>query len=210
MLLAQALYTWGASERLRLTADPSALQKAVEALQERTALSLCPPDIGHPTSLQGQVAFLVADQSRHPQHRPVQMGNAGFHAALLKIHNFKAYTRLAMGSQSAFEGAGYTQQNGSAQGRQEEPQKQCLRQAEGMRTRLHPTLHSPFPAPDLCPRQVPFSSSPEVPGHKLTPGTLTATRKGTGAAGAGCARPPSPGLSPWEHSAAVIRKHWQI
>ena len=174
-------------------------------------MSLCLPDISHPTSLRGQVAFLVADQSRHSQHRPVQIGNAGFHAALLKIHNFKAYAGVAVGSQSAFEGAGYTQQNGSAPGRQEELQEQCLHQTEGMRIRLHLCPVRSLPSTkDLCSWQVPFSSGPEVPRHRLTPGTLTAARKGTGAAGAGCARPRSPGLSPWGHSAAVIKKQWQI
>lgn len=132
--LAQAVHTWGAVEQqvLRLPAVPSALQKTMEALQERTALSLCLPDISHPTRLQGQVAFLVADRSRHSQHRPVQMGNTRFRAALSKIQDFKVYAGLAVGSQSVFKGTGYMQQNVSAPGRQEEPLEQCLCQTEGM------------------------------------------------------------------------------
>lgn len=55
------------------------------------------------------------------------MAKAVIHAAPSKGHDFKGCTGLAMGSQSAFKGAGYTHQNGSVAGRQEE-----LQDTEGM------------------------------------------------------------------------------
>lgn len=71
-------------------------------------------------------------QSRHSQHRSVLMAKAVFHAAPSKGHDFKGCTGLAMGSQPAFKGAGYTHQNGSVIGRQEELQEQCLHHTEGI------------------------------------------------------------------------------
>lgn len=60
------------------------------------------------------------------------MDMAVFNAALSKVHNFKGCTGLAMESQSAFKGTGYTHQNGSVAGRQEELQEQCFHHTEGV------------------------------------------------------------------------------
>lgn len=148
--------------------------------------------------MRGQVAFLVADQSRCSQHRPAQKGNAGFRAVLLKMTGFKA---------SAWAGRGVTVciRRGKLhpgkmalpqEGRRSRSSGACTRQ-RGCEPGCTSTPHPPFPARGtFVPRQVPVGSGPEVPGHRLTPGTPTATGKGTGAAGAGCARPPSPGQSP--------------
>lgn len=182
---------------LRLSAVPPTLQKATEALQERTALSLCLPDISHPTSLQGQVAFLVADQSRHSQHTPVQMGNAGFHAVLWQMHNLRRTLGWLWGHSLHSKGQVTLSKRLCPPGRQEEPQTQRLRWAEEMQTRLHPHPAPSLPSTrDPCPQQVPFSSGPEVPGHRAGPRDADSHQKRDEGCGSGMRLAPQPKLAP--------------